>query len=339
MKFVHTADTHLGFEITKVVQGHPEGRQRRADSIFKNFLAIVQHTIDIEADLFIHSGDLFNKYYIPREILDELIRPFLNLSRGGIPVLIIPGNHERSEFPFDLFHGAPGVFVFDRPKSLSLTLDGYSVGVAGSPFIRKDSKRIFLAALEETEYEGLRSDFNILVTHQAFDGASVGPVDFTFRAGRHDTVSRHTIPLDFDYIAAGHIHRYQILYHPLKPGLNFVYPGSIQRMSFAETYEEKGFVEGEVLNGRIETRFIPLPAYEMEIVEIEAAGRSADACENDICSQFWRFDEDRVIRFNLTGGTTAGDYPDIDFQRIRAEMPGVIECQFAIKTKNRWILR
>ena len=64
MKFVHTADTHLGFEITKRIQCHPRGRKRRADSIFHNFLTVVEHALNIKADLFIHSGDLFNKYYI-----------------------------------------------------------------------------------------------------------------------------------------------------------------------------------------------------------------------------------------------------------------------------------
>ena len=339
MKFIHTADTHLGFEITKIAQSDPVGRQNRADAIFENFVSIVKHAIEIGADLFIHSGDLFNKYYIPREFLDELVRPFKDLVRAGIPVLLIPGNHERSEFPFDLFHGAKNVFVFDRPKSLSLTLDGYSVGIAGFPFIREDSRRTFQKALEETEYEGLRADFNILVTHQAFDQATVGPVDFTFREGRPDTVSRQTVPLDFEYIAAGHIHRYQILSHPLNPALHFVYPGSTQRISFAEMNEEKGFVEAEVLNNRIETRFMPLPVYDMEIVEIGAAGLSTKDLEEAIEHQFWRFDDDLVIRFNLSGGKRLSDYPDLDYPRLRAKMPPILECQFMIRAGKRWVMR
>ena len=339
MKFVHTADTHLGFEITRINQSDPEGRRKRADYIFKNFLAVLDHTRDVEADLLIHSGDLFNKYYLPREILDELVEPIFELAKSGTRVLIIPGNHERSEFPFDLFHGSSGVFVFDQPKSLSFNLNGYSVGLAGFPFIRKDSKRTFLRALEETEYHHLRSDFNILVTHQAFDQASVGPVDFVFRSGRQDTVSRATIPLDFDYIAAGHIHRYQVLDHPLKPGIKFVYPGSTQRISFAEMYEDKGFVEAEVLNNRIETRFVPLPVYEMEMVEIQTGGLSSEECLEAIRSQFWRFDQDRVIRFNLTGGDKLRDYPEIDFQKLRAEMPPILECQFATKAGQKWVMR
>ena len=339
MKFVHTADTHLGFDITKTAQSDPRGRKSRADAIFQNFVTVVEHAIEIESDLFIHSGDLFNKYYIPRDILDELIQPFMDLVGAGIPVLIIPGNHERSRFPFDLFHGAKNVFVFDRPKSLCLTLDGYSVGIAGFPFIREDARRTFSKALKETDYEDLRCDFNILVTHQAFDQATVGPVDFTFREGRPDTVSRKTIPVDFDYIAAGHIHRYQILSHPQKPELKVVYPGSTQRMSLAERDEEKGFVEAEVLNNRIETRFMPLPAYDMEVVDIAAAGMSSRDLEEMIKGQFWRFDEDLVIRFNLTGGGRLSDYPDFNFQRLRADMPSVLECRFALRAGKRWVFK
>lgn len=255
MKFVHTADTHLGFDITRINQSDPRGRRKRADHIFKNFLAILDHTKDIEADVLIHSGDLFNKYYIPRDILAELVQPIFDLAKSGTRILIIPGNHERSEFPFDLFHwsslGSGGIFGFDWPKSLSFNLNGYSVGFAGFPFIRKDPRRTFLRALEETQYHHLRSDFNLLVTHQAFDHARVGslfvghypcvgPADFVFRVGRQDTVSRETVPLDFEYIAAGHIHRYQVLDHPLKPGIKFVHPGSTQRISFAEMSEVQG---------------------------------------------------------------------------------------------------
>lgn len=339
MKFVHTADTHLGFEVIRTAPSDGAGRQRRAQAVLENFLAVLEHARAVEADLLIHSGDLFNKYYIPQDKLSELVLPMRAITEAGIAVVIIPGNHERSEFPFDLFHGIRGIYALDRPKSLLLTLDGYSVGIAGFPFIKEDARRAFLSALDATEYAGLRSDLNMLVTHQAFDEALVGPVGFRFKAGRRDTVSRNTVPLDFEYIAAGHIHRYQILPHPRRPGLSFVYPGSTQRISFAELDEEKGFVEGELVNNRVETRFIPLPAWDMEIVEINAGGRSPREVEKAIRDQFWRFSRDLVIRFNLVGGNGAGRYSEIDFQRLRAEMPSVLECQFAIKGSKRWIHR
>lgn len=61
--------------------------------------------------------------------------------------------------------------------------------------------------------------------------------------------------------------------------------------------------------------------------------------EADILSQFWRFSEEMVIRFNLTGGKKASDYPDVDFQKLRGKMPPVLECHFAIKTEKGWILK
>jgi DNA repair exonuclease SbcCD nuclease subunit len=299
----------------------------------------VKYALEAEVDLFIHSGDLFNKYYIERDTLDELIRPLVDLSKAGIPVLVIPGNHERSAFPFDLFLGLPNVFVFDHPKSVCLHLGGYSVGIAGFPFIREDPKRIFTSALEGTGYEELQSDFNLLVTHQTFDGAMVGPSDFVFGATRRDTILRAGCPTDFEYIAAGHIHRYQVLSHPLKPRLKFVYPGSTQRMSYAEKDEEKGFVYGELRHDRIETSFIPLPVYEMEVVEIEAGGLTSQECEDAIVAQSWRFDENRVIRFNLVGGGKASDYPDMDFEKTRSKLPPALECQFAVRAGKRWIIK
>jgi exonuclease SbcD len=339
LKFVHTADTHLGFHITRSPVSHPEGRRKRSQSISRNFAAVVKYALENEVDLFIHSGDLFNKSYIPRETLDELIQPLVDLANSGLPVLVIPGNHERSQFPFDLFLGLSNVFVFDHPKCVCLHLGGYSVSIAGFPFIREDSKRIFPSVLEETGYRELQSDFNLLVTHQAFDGAVVGPSDFVFGAMRRDTVSRRTCPTDFEYVAAGHIHRYQVLPHPCKPRLKFVYPGSIQRMSYAEMDEEKGFVYGELLHDRIETRFVPLPVYEMEIVEIEAGTLTSQQCEEAIVAQSWRFDENRVIRFNLVGGEKAADYPNMDFVNIRSRLPLALECQFAVRAGSRWIIK
>ncbi len=77
----------------------------------------------------------------------------------------------------------------------------------------------------------------------------------------------------------------------------------------------------------------------MEMVEIQASGLFSEECLEAIRSQFWRFDEDLVIRFNMTGGKKIGDYPEVDFQKFRAEMPQILECQFDIKGGQKWIMR
>lgn len=97
--------------------------------------------------------------------------------------------------------------------------------------------------------------------------------------------------------------------------------------------------EGEVLNDRIEARFIPLPVYDMEIVEIESAAMEAKEFEETLQSQSWRLAPDLVIRFSLTGGSKLNDYPSIDFDRLRSLMSPVLECPFAIKTETGWVMR
>jgi len=41
----------------------------------------------------------------------------------------------------------------------------------------------------------------------------------------------------------------------------------------------------------------------------------------------------------LTGGASQKDYPQIDFDRLRLEMPPILECQFAIRAGKRWIAK
>lgn len=103
--------------------------------------------------------------------------------------------------------------------------------------------------------------------------------------------------------------------------------------------EEKGFVAGEMEGGSVYVRFVPVPAHDMEIVEIRAAGLTAEACRRAIEAQHRRLREDLVIRFNLTGGSAISDYPDLDFRSIRAAMPPVMECGFAIRAGTRWVYR
>lgn len=330
MKFVHTADTHLGFDCLKVAWPDPDGRRRRAEAITQNFHSVIEHAEYINADFLLHAGDLFNKYYFPDELAADMVRPLINLAASGIPVIVIPGNHERSSFPFDLFHGVANLYVLATPQTVVLTIDGLRVGISGFPYLRNDSRRVFSQALNQTKYQHQRTDLQFLIAHQAFDSAVVGPHDFTFTSRRPDTVDRFSVPPEFRYVAAGHIHRWQILLHPSAPGVQIVYPGSTQRISYAEIHEDKGFIEGETVGQSIVPTFRQLPVYDMERVTISAGGRSAAEVLTAIEEQSWRFHENLVIRFVMIGAERLSDYPRIDYQALRAALPPVLECQFLL---------
>jgi len=64
------------------------------------------------------------------------------------------------------------------------------------------------------------------------------------------------VPSDFAAVLAGHIHRRQTLTRDLRGralGAPVIYPGSIERTSFAERNEDKGYVIADFIpteNGR-----------------------------------------------------------------------------------------
>jgi DNA repair exonuclease SbcCD nuclease subunit len=69
------------------------------------------------------------------------------------------------------------------------------------------------------------------------------------------------VPEELDHVALGHIHRAQDLVHPRRPGLRLSYPGSTERTSRAERFEEKGYLLGELVPGGLRRhRFVVLPS-------------------------------------------------------------------------------
>jgi DNA repair exonuclease SbcCD nuclease subunit len=154
----------------------------------------------------------------------------------GVPVVVVPGNHERSAIPYPLFAMHPRIHIFDRPRTFGLRVNDVSVAISGFPCERNGIRERFdalLGACGEQE-----ADVHLLALHQSVEGAQVGPVNFTFRNGP-DVIPRRAIPRRFAAVLAGHIHRHQVL----DAGAPVFYPGATERTSSAEAGETKGCVK------------------------------------------------------------------------------------------------
>ena len=138
----------------------------------------------------------------------------------------------------------PGIHIFDRPRTYEVTLNGLRVAFLGFPYARA-VRFAFPRLLAMTDWTHASADVRLLCVHQCFEGATVGPVDYTFRFA--DDVIRHAdVPALVDAVLSGHIHRHQLLRHDLQGhplATPVFYPGSIERTSFAERGEPKGFLE------------------------------------------------------------------------------------------------
>ncbi len=259
------ADTHLGIDLPR----RPRiVRRRRGHDFFANFERALQAARDHAVHAVVHGGDVFYRSRVPASLVQTGFAPLKRLADDGIPIYVVPGNHERSAIPFPLLAQHPRIHLFDRPRTFAAEWDGVRVALAGFPFERHGVRGAFRTLLDQTGWARAAADVRLLCVHQSVEGATVGVQHYTFRSG-DDVVRAADVPAPFAAILAGHIHRHQVLTVDLRGRplpTPVLYPGSIERTSFAEREEEKGYVLLEVTPGNEpggalhRWTFHPLPA-------------------------------------------------------------------------------
>ena len=299
MKIVHTADLHIGLE-THGPLNPQTGLSRRLEDFLASLDGIVSAAISEPADLVIMAGDIY-KSREPSPTHQRLFaRRLLRLSQAGIPVFLLAGNHDvpntlTRATSIDIFRTleVPSVTVAHSAQVYEIATGGGPCLVASLPWMTRNailadegarslpsqelelymSDRVQQIAVElATEIEELRADPRlreapaILVAHvhaaEARDGA-----ERMLTVGTDPLVPINKIALDtFDYVALGHIHAHQILFH--QPPA--VYPGSIERVNFGEEHEEKGYVLADVQRGRCDWEFRALAARRFVTIDVNA---------------------------------------------------------------------
>jgi DNA repair protein SbcD/Mre11 len=245
--FVHTADNHLGYEQYGVVE--------RFNDFTRAFWAIADDAITRHADLFIISGDLFNKRAIDARTLMHAQQGLERLRDAGIPVVAIEGNHDRSYYregtswleflcwqnllillnPY-VHDGVPELKPWN-PKEMRgayVDLKGSTLRVYGLPWFGASTGRIIKSLAGELAAQRAAEDaagveYRLLLLHTGVEGI---------------VPSLHGLPAraDFeplrglvDYIALGHVHKnYDID--------NWLYnPGSSETWGAEESAWDRGY--------------------------------------------------------------------------------------------------
>jgi DNA repair exonuclease SbcCD nuclease subunit len=222
----------------------------------------------------LHGGDLHYRSRVPAWLAEAAIAPLRRVAERGVPVLLLPGNHERSRLPYPLLAVHPHLHVFHAPRTVHLEARGLRVAFVGFPYAPGVRGR-FRALLAEARRSEQRADVRLLCLHQCVEGATCGPGNFTFRDA-DDVVRRAELPGDVAAVLCGHVHRHQVLRAPGRPPV--VYAGSIERTSFAEAGEPKGTVLVRLDAGGVaELAFRRLPVRPMLIRPLPLAGLSPAA--------------------------------------------------------------
>ena len=259
MRVLFVSDTHLGFDTPtrpRVV------RRRRGEDFFRNFERALEAARTGDVDVVVHGGDLLYRSRVPAWLAEAALAPLKHLASCGVPVLLVPGNHERARMPYPLLALHDGLHVFDRPRSVVIEARGVRAAFIGFPYtweVRRRFREVLAMATRNTP----AADVRVLCLHQCVEGATCGPGHFTFRDGA-DVIRAADLPLDVAVTLSGHIHRHQVLRPEGRPPI--IYAGSVERTSFAEAPETKGFVVLHLTqSGLGGFEFRPLPARPMVI--------------------------------------------------------------------------
>ena len=325
IRVLFIADTHLGFDLPFKPRVN---RRRRGHDFFANYEKALQLAVDESIDLVVHGGDLLFRTRVPPALVDQALAPLVDVAERGIPVYLVPGNHERSRIPMQLWSYHPNLHIFDRPRTYSLDIRGTMLALAGFPFARK-VRDAFQELYDATGLPETQAGVKLLCIHQAVEGAQVGPSDYTFRHGP-DVISGKSIPGGLDAILSGHIHRAQVLTQDLsgrKLNAPVFYPGSIERTSFAERFEEKGclILEINLLDQKKSTRithtFIPLPVRPMVNLHLNPEHAEDVYLNKYLEREFNQLDPDSIVRIHLDEGIDPSITSMITSARLRQIAP------------------
>ena len=245
MRFLHTADWHLGrlFHGTHLTDDQAH--------VLDQFVDLAR---DLRPDAIVIAGDVYDRAVPPPEAValldDVLTRLVFDLK---IPTIAIAGNHdsgERLQFGAPLLRGA-GLHLVGClrgcPTAIVLRDEHGPVHFYGLPYaepfqvravLNDDSIRDHQSAMEAL-LSGIRAthpagERSVLIGHAFVSGAAESESERPLSVGGAGTVP-HTTFDGFHYTALGHLHAPQ---HFSEGRVR--YSGSLLKYSFDEAYQQKG---------------------------------------------------------------------------------------------------
>lgn len=325
LRILHLADSHIGAQLP--ARPRDAAAWRRGSDFIASYRRALARAREFEVDLVLHAGDLFDEPSPSDAAIAAAATPLLELAASGVPVVIVPGNHERSAIPGSLLFQHRNLHVLSAPGIVRLLLRGLRVVVAGAPCVRRRSAGRFSAAIEASGWEAARGDVNILLAHQTFESAVCGAANYRFRSGE-DVVERAALPPGFHYVAAGHIHRHQTLASLSAP---IVYSGSVDRISFAEEHEPKGCVLIQESAGVLTHEFLEHPVRALAKLPLDVSGRSRQTIRDEVLQWTTTLPYEALAQVRLSGRAAAREMRGIalaaQVARIRPDLKFAVASQ------------
>jgi len=262
MKFLHTADVHIGARFRGLGARGKEQRKQIKDT----FKKVIDTAISENVDAVLISGDLFDSNVQGQDDIDFVIEQFRRLEGKDISVCLIGGTHDfispnsvlkKSKFNEALknTHLLNGTSPFVKLQDLDLTVYGISLTSNKSP---KSPLKNFPS--------NDRSKFNVGLIHGSFDTGQVDKDDWVFTSGEIESNG-------LNYLACGHWHSYFEI--PTKK-VKALYPGSPELIAIDQKDSGNVVIVEIDGSGRVKTqkKKVGKRKFEKLVIDAEKAFKS-----------------------------------------------------------------
>lgn len=323
MRFLHTADLHIGKRVNEFSMLEDQ------EYILRQILKTADKE-QVEAVLI--AGDVYDKQ-VPSAEAVRLFDWFLTqLNSRKLPVFVIGGNHdsvERLSFGAQIMEES-GVYLtqsYDGKVVLVRLEDEYGpVNLWMLPFLKPAMVKRFFPEQDIVTYQDAletvighmelnREERNLLIAHQFVTGAVTGGSEDSVEVfvGGVENVDA-SVFADFDYVALGHIHRAQSA-----GGEQIRYSGTPLKYSFSEIRHEKSVTIAELKEkGSLTVHQEPLkPLHDMR--EIRGSYEELVLREN-----YQGTDLEDYLHVILTD---ENDVPDV-IGRLRSIYPNIMKLDY-----------
>lgn len=225
LRFIHTADVHLGSLLHMGGDNLPPGVKEAAiTATSEGFGRVCHAAIENSVDFIVISGDLYDREARSVRAMSFFAEQCRLLEDAGIPVFIIAGNHDPLKEERDLIKVPDNVKVLrgDCPETIEL------LGPDGNPMARVIGQSYQSGSLGKgihLDYKVPDGDiWNIALLHTQLETPRSNYVPCS-------TAELKEIP-HIHYWALGHIHKYRRLSNDIPC---IAYPGIPQGRDFGET--------------------------------------------------------------------------------------------------------
>ncbi len=294
IKFLHFADAHLGVENYGRYDTRT-GLHSRLNDFIQSLSTSIDIAVEEKVDFAVFCGDAYKNNNPSPTHQREFARQIYRLSEAGISTILINGNHDNPltfgrASTLDIFQTLciPNIHVVIEPSLINLQTGKGSFQIIGIPwptrnqYLKKDEYRDSdTNSMNRKIQKRLMKTMTDLITkldirYPKLLAAHLTVAEAVFSGSENYAVIGNDpvfpvqffINSPFDYVALGHIHRYQNL-NP-SGNLPVVYSGSMERINFGEEKEDKGFCIGSIdEKGKVDYEFISLPTRKMFTIEVK----------------------------------------------------------------------